>query len=162
MDCSSFISAIAALTSAVATVFIYRNSRKLYNLQKSIEDKNQPSVHIWCDHPSGLTFINLSKEVFALRELQILEGFNTPKSQKKLQFNIISMTKPPIVDDGYHSKTDLIIPPKKVFKIMIDDQPCQLTIKAINYSREFEFLNIDTSTRRHYILKGRNNLKHSP
>ena len=93
MDSSSFISAIAALASAVATVFIYMNSRNIYNLQKSIEDKNQPSIHIWCDNPAGLTFINLSKGVFALRELKILAGFHTAKNQKNLKFKIISTKK---------------------------------------------------------------------
>tara|TARA_R110002049_G_scaffold209537_1_gene380430 strand:- start:816 stop:1307 length:492 start_codon:yes stop_codon:yes gene_type:complete len=154
----SWLTIIASGVSAVAAWAMWRVSKNLYALQKSIEESKKPIVHFWCDNNNLLTLANIGKEPLPIRTIRVLKGLRST-TQDISYFTLSNLKKGQvaILSENYSQvSVNCIIEPNQLYQIMIKEELLQLTIEVMYYDNSFEFLEIDTSILGgKYILTGK-------
>jgi len=151
----SIISAIAGIASSVAAIFMWIISKKLYNLQKSIEDSKKTLVHIWCNSNKNLTLINLGKQSLPIRTLRLLEGKRSSYN-RNIDFTLIKAREENDQEPKlFLSNRDILLIHEKIYNLNLKQEQLQMTFEVMYYDNSFEFVEIDTSNLGgKYILTG--------
>ena len=151
----SIISAIAGIASSVAAIFMWIISKKLYNLQKSIEDSKKTLVHIWSNSNKNLTLINLGKQSLPIRTLRLLEGKRSSYN-RNIDFTLIKAREENDQEPKlFLSNRDILLIHEKIYNLNLKQEQLQMTFEVMYYDNSFEFVEIDTSNLGgKYILTG--------
>lgn len=170
IDISNIIIAIFSGVSAFAAIAMWQVSKKLYNLQLSVEKSREPHVNIWFNGEeiqapkviSSLSLVNLGSSAMRIRTLRLLgangQAMNFKFAEKSQTTHYVEKYQEIMKDISSYSQreTDIILLPNITYQAFVGIQSGQFKVEAMYYDNSFEFLDIDTSNLGgKYVLTGK-------